>query len=137
MSYKFITTSQRSKNMAAVHSFGNKTTELKFMNILKLHGVIGWRRHLPLPGKPDFTFPKYRVAIFVDGCFWHFCPRCTKIPKKNTKYWIDKKLRNQARDRKISRQLRIRGWHVLRLWEHTLMHSEKVINRISKYIQIL
>ncbi len=120
--------------MAAIHGTGNKTTEQRFAKILRMHGIVGWRRHLSLPGKPDFAFPKLKVAIFVDGCFWHFCSRCTKIPKQNTKYWIEKRRRNKSRDRKVSQRLRMKGWRVLRFWEHTLVNESAVAARIRKII---
>jgi DNA mismatch endonuclease, patch repair protein len=59
--------------MAAVRSRGNKDTELKLIAILRGYHIKGWRRHQPLPGKPDFLFRRYRLAVFVDGCFWHGC----------------------------------------------------------------
>ncbi len=67
--------SKRSKVMAAIRSKGNKDTELRLAFILRAYGIKGWRRHYPLPGKPDFVFPKQRLAVFVDGCFWHSCPK--------------------------------------------------------------
>jgi len=65
---------KRSAVMAAIRSRGNKDTEMKLAAITRTHGITGWRRHLPLPGRPDFAFRKERVAVFVDGCFWHGCP---------------------------------------------------------------
>jgi DNA mismatch endonuclease (patch repair protein) len=73
--------------MARVRSRGNKATELKLVSFLRSEGMVGWRRHLPLPGKPDFAFPKQKVAVFVDGCFWHGCPKCYTRPKSNLKFW--------------------------------------------------
>ena len=62
---------QRSQVMAAIRSKGNKTTELRLASILRAHGIKGWRRDQPLFGKPDFVFRRERLAVFVDGCFWH------------------------------------------------------------------
>jgi DNA mismatch endonuclease (patch repair protein) len=135
MPFKFVTTPQRSKNMAAIRGAGNITTELLFAKILRKQRITGWRRHLELPGKPDFAFPKLKVAIFVDGCFWHFCPRCTKIPKQNVKYWIEKKRRNKSRDRKVTRQLRDKGWRVLRFWEHALVNEPLIAERVKSAIR--
>jgi len=132
MPFEFETTPRRSKNMAAIRSSGNVSTEQRFVHILRMQQLKGWRRQLALPGKPDFAFPKSKVAIFVDGCFWHFCPRCTKIPKQNTGYWVEKRCRNKARDKRVSHQLRERGWHVLRFWEHTLINDEVVASRIRR-----
>jgi DNA mismatch endonuclease (patch repair protein) len=135
MPFKFVTTPQRSKNMAAIRGTGNTTTELRFAKILRKHRINGWRRHLALAGKPDFAFPKFKVAIFVDGCFWHFCPRCTKIPKHNAKYWVEKKRRNKLRDRKVSRQLHGKGWIVLRFWEHALDNESAIAKRVLRAIK--
>ena len=66
---------KRSQVMAAIRSKGNKTTELRLASILRAHGISGWRRHQPLFGKPDFVFRRERLAVFVDGCFWHGCPQ--------------------------------------------------------------
>jgi len=80
---------------------------------------IRYRIHFNgLPGKPDIVFPKQRLAVFVDGCFWHGCPECYRPPKSNRKFWKDKVRTNRKRDRKQTRQLRRLGWAVIRLWEH-------------------
>jgi len=115
-----FTSKKRSAVMARIRGQGNKTTELALAAILRAEGVSGWRRHLPLPGRPDFAFPRVKIAIFVDGCFWHGCPKCYRRPASNRRFWDGKLLRNQARDRLVSRQLRIRGWTVFRIWEHDL-----------------
>jgi DNA mismatch endonuclease (patch repair protein) len=106
--------------MASVHSRGNKTTELRLVAVFKACELVGWRRNYPLPGKPDFTFPRHRIAIFVDGCFWHGCAKHGRVPLSNRQYWVKKIDQNKRRDRKISRDLRSKGWTVLRLWEHDL-----------------
>src|SRR5580698_6691086 len=80
------TTPERAYVMSCIRGRNNKTTELAMICILKKFYITGWRRHLPLRGKPDFCFPKQRVIVFVDGCFWHGCPRCYKKPKQNTKF---------------------------------------------------
>jgi DNA mismatch endonuclease (patch repair protein) len=82
--------------------------------------ISGWRRHLQLPGKPDFAFPLRKVVVFVDGCFWHGCPKCYRLPEDNRDYWVVKWNTNRRRDRRVSRLLVAKGWKVLRIWEHTL-----------------
>lgn len=89
---------KRSQVMATIRSFGNKNTELSLMEILRRHEIKGWRRHLPLIGKPDFAFSKQRVIIFVDGCFWHGCKKHSRLPKSNLEYWQAKLSRNIRRD---------------------------------------
>jgi DNA mismatch endonuclease (patch repair protein) len=123
---------KRSQVMAAIRSKGNKGTELKLASILRAHGITGWRRHRPMPGKPDFIFPKHRLALFVDGCFWHGCRRHCRMPHDNRRYWQAKISRNAARDRATSRLLRQSGWRVLRIWEHSLRAALLVSGRIKR-----
>jgi DNA mismatch endonuclease (patch repair protein) len=113
---------KRSLVMSAIRSQGNRDTEVKLASIFKMSGIIGWRRNIPLPGKPDFVFQRERLAIFVDGCFWHGCPLHGRNPDSNRAYWLPKLARNRARDLAVTRELRRRGWRVLRLWEHTRFH---------------
>lgn len=115
-----LTKSQRSALMAKVRGSGNASTELRLVAVFRALGVTGWRRKAPVLGKPDFVFPKLRIAIFVDGCFWHGCPIHATQPKQNAEFWREKIARNQARDRLVTRTLRARGWRVIRLWEHEL-----------------
>src|SRR5438552_10835023 len=98
--------------MAAVKSRGNHSTERRFVQILSGQRLHGWRRHLPLPGTPDFCWPRLKVAVFVDGCFWHGCPSCYKTPKTNEEYWLAKVASNRRRDRRADAWLRKMGWGV-------------------------
>lgn len=130
----WLTREQRSHNMSSIRSKGNKTTERVFASILRRAGISGWRRHLNLPGKPDFVFRSQRLAIFLDGCFWHGCPRCYRLPEDNRSYWRNKVTGNRSRDRRRSRELRALGWRVLRFWEHTLKSSSgrsRIYARVS------
>ena len=124
---------QRSHNMSRIRKFGNESTERRLVRLFRQHGVKGWRRHLPLPGRPDFTFRKERVVVFVDGCFWHHCPRCNWTPASSTDYWEAKFARNAATDNEANRALRRAGWKVVRVWEHTLKQQPgRVIARIRR-----
>lgn len=125
-------TLQRSRIMSAVRSSGNKSTEERLISIMRLHNITGWRRGYPLHGKPDFVFPKSRLVVFVDGCFWHGCPRCYVEPISNAEYWSGKIRRNVLRDKRNVRLLRAKGWSVMRIWEHTLKNDLVVANRIKK-----
>jgi len=108
----------RSRNMRAIRSSGNKTTELRLVALLRENRLHGWRLHpLHVLGKPDLLFRASRVAVFVDGCFWHGCGRCGHIPKTNRAYWAAKIGANISRDTLISRSLRILGFRVVRLRE--------------------
>ena len=122
----------RSRIMSAIRGRGNKTTEEVVARLLRQSKHSGWRRHAPLPGRPDFAFRQERVAIFVDGCFWHGCPRCYKEPRRNTNFWREKIERNKARDREARRKLNRIGWSVIRIWEHSLLDESGVKRRISK-----
>jgi DNA mismatch endonuclease (patch repair protein) len=110
----------RSELMRRIRSHGNKSTELKIIEVFRANAITGWRRKQKLYGKPDFVFRKSKVCVFVDGCFWHGCPKCYRSPSSNVGYWSGKIQRNKVRDRLVSRTLRGDGWHVLRIWEHQL-----------------
>jgi DNA mismatch endonuclease, patch repair protein len=130
-----FTKKKRSEIMSRVRSNGNKSTELKLITIFRRNGITGWRRKWPLLGKPDFVFPKLRLAVFVDGCFWHRCPMHATKPRQNAAFWDKKLLRNTERDQLINTQLRTRNWRVLRIWEHELSEPETIIRRMFKAIR--
>src|SRR5262249_50747267 len=124
---------KRSWIMAQVRAKGNKRTEVRVVELLRRLKIHGWRRQFPIYGKPDFVFGSRRVAIFVDGCFWHGCRSCYRRPPSHTKYWDSKLARNQARDRKVNRELRRRGWHVLRIRECSLSANPgRCVRRIER-----
>src|SRR5689334_15656078 len=102
----FDTSAARSRIMSQVRSQNNKSTELRLAGILRKNKLSGWRRHLPLRGSPDFVFKSARLLVFVDGCFWHGCPKCYVPPKSHAKFWAEKVAYNRARDRRNSQQLR-------------------------------
>lgn len=127
---------ERSRVMAAVRSRGNKETEVKLVSILRAARIFGWRRHQALPGRPDFAFPRQRLAIFVDGCFWHGCRWHCRMPKNNRQYWERKITRNVSRDRDTTRRLRDAGWRVLRIWGHSLRFPESVTRRVISELRV-
>ena len=120
--------------MSRIHGRGNKETELALMRVLRAHGITGWCRHQPIFGKPDFIFREARLAVFVDGCFWHGCPKCYRRPTSNRKYWDAKVNRNRARDRTASRQLHRRGWRIVRIWGHAIKSPRAAIARITSVL---
>ena len=130
------TAKERSELMARVRGRRNETTELRLMRLMRDHHVKGWRRHLPLSGRPDFTFRGEKLVVFVDGCFWHGCPAHGRIPATNNDYWTKKILRNRTRDAKVTKRLRADGWRVLRLWEHDLnpAFSNRSIRRVKRLL---
>ena len=112
---------ERSERMARIRSRGNQTTELSAISALRKRGIRGWRRHVRrLPGTPDFYFRTERVAVFVDGCFWHGCPQCYRAPTTRAAYWKAKVVGNRERDARNRRELRKRGVATLAVWEHEL-----------------
>jgi len=125
-----LSKAKRSQVMAAIRSEGNRATEGRLVAILREHGVTGWRRGQCLPGRPDFVFRRQKVAVFVDGCFWHACRWHCRMPKSNQTYWEPKISRNRRRDKEINQLLRERGWRVCRLWEHALRTPALVMSRL-------
>lgn len=111
--------------MARIRGAGNKATELRLIAIFRTHGIKGWRRGSTQQGRPDFVFPTLKLAVFVDGCFWHGCPVHGTQPRQNATFWREKIARNRARDRRVTRALRARGWRVLRIWEHALRRRDE------------
>ncbi len=130
----FLSRKKRSALMAKIKGKGNAATELKLIALFRRHGIVGWRRGSRLPGRPDFVFPAARLAVFVDGCFWHGCPRHATWPKQNATFWRAKIRRNRARDREVGRELRALGWRVLRIWQHALAKRQeaRTVARILK-----
>lgn len=107
----------RSKVMRAVKSYGNKSTELRLVEVFRTIGVTGWRRRQNIEGHPDFVFRKNKLAVFTDGCFWHGHGCRNTQPKSNAAYWQAKIANNRNRDICVNRILRKKGWKVIRFWE--------------------
>lgn len=92
------------------------------------------RRHV----RPDFVFREARLAVFVDGCFWHSCPIHGMQPQSNADFWKAKFAGNRARDRAVTRELRRRGWQVLRVWEHELSGAcrRRLLTRVTRALNL-
>jgi len=113
-----VSEKKRSEIMKASKPKGNKSTELKLIQIFKENDVKGWRRNYKIAeSSPDFVFIKKKIAIFVDGCFWHGHNCRSLRPKTNQNYWDEKISKNKERDQNIKRKLEDRGWIVFRIWE--------------------
>ncbi|QZA08391.1 very short patch repair endonuclease [Mycolicibacter heraklionensis] len=117
----YVTPPGRSRNMAAIRRRDTKPESMvrsrlhrRGYRFLKDHPVRVEGRLI----RPDIVFTKRRVAVFVDGCFWHSCPQHSRRPRVNDDYWLPKLEGNAARDRAQTGVLRAAGWTVLRFWEH-------------------
>jgi len=92
--------------------------------------------HYGVLGKPDIVFVSARIAVFVDGCFWHACPEHGVRPKNNREFWRKKLDRNIERDREVNRLLAKAGWKVIRVWEHEIANGlDAVVARIATKLE--
>jgi DNA mismatch endonuclease, patch repair protein len=130
-------TEKRSRNMSAIRSCGNKTTEKRLASLLRRYRIQGWRPHpRKILGNPDFLIEEKSVVVFVDGCFFHGCPYCGHIPRTNRAYWTAKIARNKRRDKLISKTLRDLGYRVVRIRECQLRtRPERCLARIERALK--
>jgi DNA mismatch endonuclease (patch repair protein) len=126
----------RSNIMRQVKSSGNLSTELKIIKYLKNYNITGWRRKSTVYGKPDFVINRNKIAIFVDGCFWHG-HKCKTIPINNREYWLKKISGNIKRDQQVNRVLRKDDWHVFRFWECHLNKNRYLTSRFNQIKTII
>ena len=112
-----LTKEQRSYCMSRINS-KHTNPEIILKKELKLHGFIYQPKNLF--GNPDFINKNKKIVIFIDGCFWHKCPKCYKEPKSNREYWLPKLEKNTIRDKEIDIAYKNLGWRVIRIWEHKL-----------------
>lgn len=123
----------KSEQMARVRSCNTKPEET-LRKALWARGAR-YRIHARLPGTPDLAFPGVRVAVFVDGCFWHGCPEHYSRPVTNRSFWVAKLDRNLARDRKVDEALRSLGWRVVRIWEHEIRDDiERTVDLVMELL---
>ena len=113
------------------------TPEVLLVRWLRKMGVSGWRQQArTLPGRPDLAFDAARLAVFLDGCFWHGCLACYRGPKSNRHYWRTKLRSNRARDIKANQALATLGWKVVRVWEHEVReHPADCVKLILRLAQ--
>lgn len=128
---------KRSETMSKVRSSENKSTDILLARLLRARHITGWRSQFKIIGRPDFAWKKERVAVFVDGCFWHGCPFCYRRPKSNIEFWTSKVQRNQTRDRRVNRILRGNGWSVIRVRECLLKTEGGAANAIARILRSL
>ncbi|MBP5428727.1 MAG: DNA mismatch endonuclease Vsr [Clostridia bacterium] len=117
--------SKRSDIMKKVRPSGNKTTELRLIKYFSSNHITGWRRKYKVKGHPDFVFLDRRIAIFVDGCFWHGHDCRNTRPADNAEYWSEKRQRNIEHDKEITELFEKRGWTVIRIWECELKKKNR------------
>ncbi len=129
--------SKRSDVMRKVRSKNNKSTELKLIDLFKQNNIKGWRRNYKVKGHPDFVFLNKKIAIFVDGCFWHGHDCRNTRPSDNADYWQKKRKRNILHDKQVTKLFENRGWAVLRIWECELKKSnqQQTLERILKALK--
>ena len=124
------TKQQRSFNMSRIKGKNTKP-EIKLRKVLFKNGCRGFRVSSKITGKPDIVFTKKKIAVFIDGCYWHKCMKCFIKPKTKTKWWMEKINRNVTHDNEVDTQLKSYGWKVLRFWEHDINKSiDKVLNKM-------
>lgn len=111
--------------MSKVRSTGNKSTELKLIAVFSEYKIKGWRRKYQVIGHPDFVFVDRRIAVFVDGCFWHGHNCRNLTPSDNSDYWKKKRCRNIEHDSMITKKFEQRGWIVIRIWECELKKKNR------------
>lgn len=129
-----LTKIQRSRCMSAIRGRDTKP-EILLRKVL-WHKGYRYRLKNQLLGRPDIVFPAERVAIFVDGCFWHGCPKHYQKPVANASFWRNKIQKNKRRDKEVNTLLNLQGWKVLRFWEHELQaNSGACARRVIKVIQ--
>lgn len=124
---------KRSEIMKKVRSKNNKSTELKLIQIFKENDIHGWRRNYKVKGRPDFVFLDKKIAIFVDGCFWHGHDCRNTKPKDNQEYGDKKRERNMKHDKEITEYFEGRGWTVIRIWECELKNKKALEKLSSKF----
>ena len=135
---------KRSAVMSCIRSHGNKSTEAALAKLFRQNKISGWRRQIEVRSKnakakvfkvrPDFVFQKFKLAVFVDGCFWHGCPKHGTQPKGNATFWRRKFSRNKKRDALVTQTLRAQGWRVIRIWECALKRNP--LNCLARIHQV-
>ena len=118
----------------------NTQPELILRKALSREGISGYRLNWKkAPGRPDIAFPARRIAIFINGCFWHSCPYChPSLPRSHTGFWKRKFENNRRRDKEKTTQLRREGWKVLTIWECRLKKDpRRAINRVRQVLETI
>lgn len=129
-----LTKKQRSYCMSRIRAKDTQP-EIILRNAISGAGIKGYRLNYKLLGKPDIVFTKRKIAIFIDGCFWHKCPKCFIKPETNRKFWNEKIESNIKRDKIVNAKLKGKGWKVIRIWEHEIKNQKVIKKRIIDKIR--
>lgn len=128
------TTAQRSFNMSHIKGTNTKI-EIRFRKYIWQLGIRGYRVNAKVGGKPDLYFPRNKIAVFIDGCFWHRCSQCFREPQSNKDFWSDKIYKNTQRDFQVNQLLQEKNIKVIRIWEHEVKKDIKeCVKRLLKYL---
>jgi DNA mismatch endonuclease (patch repair protein) len=109
--------------------------EVKFRSALWRRGLRFYKNVKTMPGKPDIVFPRKKIVVFLDSCFWHGCPLHLRLPRSNIEYWQTKIDGNRSRDNKINKIYQGMNWKVIRFWEHQL--KENFDEKVSEVEQVV
>jgi len=130
-----LTEEQRRLNMSRIRA-KDTSPEITLRKVLWSHGIRGYRIHYNLPGKPDIVFVKKKIAVFIDGCFWHKCPIHFQEPETRKDFWLKKIESNIRRDKIVNEQLENDGWTIIRIWEHEIRKNpEKIVTKIIAFLK--
>ena len=131
-----LTKFQRSRLMSRIHDRDTRP-ELEIRRRLFASGMRGYRLRPRLPGKPDIVYSRAKLAIFIDGCFWHGCPKCYTRPATRRRYWDNKLAENISRDKAIDNSLRRMGWKTLHFWEHEVEKGpDSIVKRVKRTLGV-
>lgn len=129
-------TNKKNKQMQAVRSKNTKI-ELAVSKALWIKGIRFRKNVKDLFGKPDIAIKRYKIAVFIDSCFWHGCPFHCRMPKKNLEFWENKINRNRERDKEVTKYYLSNNWKIIRIWEHQLIEDfNGVINNLLGIINV-
>ena len=127
-------TATRSYNMAMIRCSDTKPEVLLRKTLW--HQGLRYSLNSRLPGKPDLVFSRFKAVVFVDGCFWHACPKHLKWPKSNAVFWKEKITANKKRDVVVNKRLHSLNWNVIRIWEHEIKSDvERCARRVEHVIR--
>src|SRR4051794_31711101 len=129
-----LTPDQRRLNMSRIRAKNTKP-EKSLRSALHMRGFRFRVHRKDLPGSPDIVFARHKIAVFVDGCFWHGCPKHSARPSTNRQFWMDKIEANRMRDTRAASELRKLGWKVVRIWEHEVKQDvSRAIRSIERAV---